>query len=57
MRLRSLGNKCWGEESLIRLELGKVAEEKQMEWEAAVLGKHFGGFVTLGLISGILANF
>ena len=57
MRLRSLGNKCWGEECLIRLELGKVAEEKQMEWEAAVLGKHFGGFVTLGLISGILANF
>lgn len=35
--MRSLGNKCWGEECLIRLELGKVAEEKQMEWEAAVL--------------------
>ena len=54
MRLRSLGNKCWGEESLIRLELGKVAEEKQMEWEAAVLGKHPWGSMTLGLDFGMI---
>lgn len=46
VQLRSLGSKFRGEASLIRLELGKVFEEKQREWEAAVLAKYPWGSMT-----------